>query len=389
VISNAVLVRIGLISYALYLVHWPIIVFWHYLADSFVLTDQVLVLFITFILAFLLHRYVEQPFRGGQFFIRRPIWKGGIMISLIFIFSIGLHAYYTKGWSWRIGKSVVNFEEVESAKAFHRQYYGGAGYPFYGVVSGAHSPDIVLVGDSHGRHYAEGLNKVIAEPYGYNLNIAAGTSCFHLPDFTRTTKGQDWDSLCLDGLTKAISYIHSSKTFPLVVLSHSWNTQMTRADKLNVEGERIRAKITAEDLVSGILDFKTLIGDAKLVVIGNVPRSGVNLYDIFTRPRLLMLDNYKPEKYLYSFRSREPKLAETNKILQRGALETGKYIFIDPFEYLCDELRCRNTDDSNRLIYSDATHLSTFGSIFLIKNIEGALVNILKSTSNKNVLQSK
>ena len=46
-----------------------------------------------------------------------------------------------------------------------------------------------------------------------------------------------------------------------------------------------------------------------------------------------------------------------------------KLIFFDPFDYFCENLKCKQVIDGN-LLYSDDQHLSAFGSNYLIKKIE-------------------
>lgn len=377
-LSNKLMVGIGLISYSLYLVHWPIISFYHYLGDEqeLILTQQLSIVVLSFVLAFCLYRFVETPLRQPNYFKENKL-RLATALGIFFVFSgAGYHAYKNNGWEWRVGEPIVNFEEMENSSEFHKKYYGGADYPYYGAVKTNKAPDMVILGDSHGRHYAEGVYQVIAKPNNYSLYIASGTSCFHLPNFTRTTKGHNWDVNCPKRLEIAKSYLEKSKKPPLVIISHSWQSQMGRADILDSSGKRIGIEVSIQHLKQGVLDLKEFIGSSKLVVIGDVPRAGTNLYDIFTRPRPLMFGGFNPEEYLY--RERDPKLEEINAEFKRLAEETGGFIFIDPFDYLCDATRCRNLDDERRLIYSDAGHLSKYGSLFVIDAIKDRILTLLK-----------
>lgn len=63
-LRNRVAVRIGLISYSLYLVHWPVIVFYNYynfVTPTFV--EKFGFVIVSFVLAELMYRFVETPFR--------------------------------------------------------------------------------------------------------------------------------------------------------------------------------------------------------------------------------------------------------------------------------------------------------------------------------------
>src|SRR5262249_30904039 len=63
-LSNAPMVFVGEISYSLYLVHWPIIVFCKYnRIDSLSLPDEWAICAAAVVLATLMYRFVETPFR--------------------------------------------------------------------------------------------------------------------------------------------------------------------------------------------------------------------------------------------------------------------------------------------------------------------------------------
>lgn len=42
-------------------------------------------------------------------------------------------------------------------------------------------------------------------------------------------------------------------------------------------------------------------------------------------------------------------------------------LFINPFEVFCEGLECKNILDDNQPVYTDNSHLSTWGSEFLIR----------------------
>jgi len=65
-LNNRLMVGIGLISYSLYLIHWPVIVFYRYRhVEDLTFLDQAAVILISLFLAMLSYRWIEQPFRRG------------------------------------------------------------------------------------------------------------------------------------------------------------------------------------------------------------------------------------------------------------------------------------------------------------------------------------
>jgi hypothetical protein len=94
-------VAIGLISYSLYLVHWPIIVFARYaLLRDLAGWEIGAVVVASFVLAYLSYRYVETPFRRP----RRPVnrWRlfAGTAVVLATLCALGVAGTWTRGMSF-------------------------------------------------------------------------------------------------------------------------------------------------------------------------------------------------------------------------------------------------------------------------------------------------
>lgn len=378
ILSNKIMLGIGLISYSLYLFHWPIIVFWNYLSPNPSIVDNMLISLISLILAYLSYKFVEQPFRKNKLINYSVINKILIIGLPVFLIFISWSMYIHNGWKWRINSPV--FENVGDSKDFHKKFYGGEGYSTFLGVNISAPADIVLLGDSHGKHYAEGIYKLIAEPNKYNFYIAAGTSCFALPNFTRTTVGEDWDNLCKNALNTGLDFIQKGNK-PLVILSEYWLFQFRRAGLLDNNGKKIDRKVTMEDVKEGILNLKKLIGDSQLIVIGNVPGSGYNLYDIFSRPKPMFFTKFNPEDYYFYSKSLKENL-DFNNELKNLAKNTNQFIFLDPHDILCKNDKCKNINNDKNLIYSDNYHLSKYGSIEVIKGFKEKLLELLNKKGN-------
>lgn len=358
-LSNRIFVGIGLISYSLYLVHWPIIVFTLYVKKDISPFEQIVMAIMSFTLAWLSYIFIECPFRYGKIKLNYNVLVGFVLLPLFVMAAMGLHMKENDGWAWRIS-STLNFEDVGDAATFHKTFYGGAGYPRYGAVKTTRSPEVILVGDSHGRHYAEGIYKEWTEPEGKAFYIAAGSYFIHLPSFTRTTEGTDWERIVGNSMGRMLSFVHEASSPPVIVISHYWLNQMKKADLLGEDGRRQGIHVGVEEVVVGISILKQMVGDAKLVVVGQVPRPEYNLYDIFSRPRLPFFSNIKPDDYTKSPLNSEIK--EFNRQLAMAANSTGAFIFLDPCDVLCVEGSCRNIDSKNHFLYSDGNHLSKYGS---------------------------
>ncbi len=113
-LANRTMVFIGLISYSLYLVHWPLFVFYKYtVPHTLEVTETVKLLVVSFILAVFMYACIEQPFRKksgkkNRFF--QPLYFFSIIVLLLLLLAgLSLHAWKNDGWSWRIHNREISY----------------------------------------------------------------------------------------------------------------------------------------------------------------------------------------------------------------------------------------------------------------------------------------
>jgi peptidoglycan/LPS O-acetylase OafA/YrhL len=367
-IANPLAVGIGTISYSLYLAHWPIIVFWSYSRGASDWQGKVILGLAATLLGYLGWRYVETPFRQRR--IRLRI----LAFPAVALLAVGIAMARSDGWAWRCSNP-LQFDISGNAQDFHRSHYGGYGYRPGFVDGKATSADIVLLGDSHGAHYAEGMNKEVAQPFGASLYICAGPSYLHMPGIGRVTAGYDPLAFARNDVPALRKVVSASERVPIFVISQSWCFQQAIADRIDETGARTNEGVDFEEVVAGLLRLKRMFGISTLVVIGEVPGAGINCFEEMTRPALSQ--RFDPEQVR---RRRLPNdAADFNRRMAKAAQQTGEFCFFDPADALCDTNGCRNIDDLGRPIYSDAYHLSIFGSRLVIAHFAPQLTQLLKA----------
>ena len=150
---------IGRISYSLYLWHWPLFAYTHYWALSEPsAATRVLIIFASFVLAFLSWRFVESPFRhpthaAGNFSALASAGGSALLLSIL---ALGL--VYTDGVPQRFSESVkrciaTHSEKHPSNRPSHRTSLADARsgkFPVFGVPN-TEPPALFVWGDSHAR----------------------------------------------------------------------------------------------------------------------------------------------------------------------------------------------------------------------------------------------
>lgn len=126
-LRNPISVFLGRISYSLYLVHWPVVVFYKHISFQNVVvgkTRLVLLLF-TFTLAIALHYMIENRFRA-PLKKRRPgsLRRGALWLALpLIVLVASVHAYSNDGWRTRFdGNVIAAIGDIEAKQLIRRTY---------------------------------------------------------------------------------------------------------------------------------------------------------------------------------------------------------------------------------------------------------------------------
>ena len=187
-LSSKLPVAIGLISYSLYLWHWPLIVFAEYARDEKLSgLWQVGVIAASLLAAWASWRWIERPFRSTQRFGQKRIfvWSGLGMAALS---AAALALIPLGGWASRFPPDVARFSAAKDDFSPKRgaclsDAIGGARSECTLGAPGA-APTALLWGDSHGVEFAWVLGQDYANK-GQALIQRTRGSCPPMLGFTR------------------------------------------------------------------------------------------------------------------------------------------------------------------------------------------------------------
>lgn len=145
---------IGLISYSLYLWHWPIIAYCNYL-NIFKppVSDRLVTLVLSVLFGILSWKYVETPFRKRQLASsRKAIFSWGA-IGSAFILICGVLCDRTQGFPSRFNEQVQRYAhakvEVDLTKDLKTSDITKGNYVHLGVDNANLRPTVFVWGDSH------------------------------------------------------------------------------------------------------------------------------------------------------------------------------------------------------------------------------------------------
>lgn len=218
---------VGLISYSLYLWHWPVLVFFRHYANGAVPTagEAVWILGGSIGLAFLTWKFVEKPIRRPW---PRPVIAIGAGLSAAGLIAIiGLAVGVTGGFSNRLSgdaakmASLDRMWEWECPRKAYITELGGSFCTFGAPWEDAEIRGVIW-GDSHAEHMAPLVEAAIE---GKSVAVLLYPYCPAILDgHIRRDIGEnpDYNSTCADRRTNVVRWLRANPTIRLVVLSAAW-----------------------------------------------------------------------------------------------------------------------------------------------------------------------
>lgn len=185
-LSNLVAVKIGLISYSIYLIHWPLFVFYQYPTPrSLENTEIVVLVIITLLLATLMYRLIETPFRRLQIANMKISATGFALACTLFALITTLpaaHVWKKQGWPWRFQhpQSIVDLSTFNYQSEMDKRFiYSKLNIDCYNKISenctSATTIDGLVIGNSHA---IDGYNALTVASKGrHHLTMLSLAAC--------------------------------------------------------------------------------------------------------------------------------------------------------------------------------------------------------------------
>jgi peptidoglycan/LPS O-acetylase OafA/YrhL len=335
---------VGLISYSLYLWHWPVIVLQK---ASFFLgegldpkVEKALMIAVSIVLAWISFLVVEQPFRGRTWLSRRGRWldrrqmfiAGGLGLAALSLLAALLIA--CRGFPSRMspGANRTAAFLTESPLLTMKDPTCMAGIGLRDRVNAGRcltfakdAPNVLLLGDSHAAHLWSGLSAALP---GVNLMQATAGGC--RPTWPASTK----DAICEALLGDIYGSWLEARRPDLVILAARWEPS------------------DLGELPTTIAAYRRL--GVPVVILGPVPRYDQQL------PRLLIAADQRRDPALPQ-RHRMPVARKADRALAEIAHRQG-VPYVSLYGALCPADRCVTRTPAGGPLQYDGGHLTFDGS---------------------------
>ena len=341
-LENSVVVWIGLLSYSLYLFHWPVLAFARYILNTtegylhLPLSVQAICLALIFALSICSYYAVERPLRRSNVVgIKALVWYFAIPSAALVLLAVGV--VLKKGMPERFST-----DTIDTAYQFsHVNKNTCPSLVNLGCIGGDESSDkeILLYGNSHAEHHFEMLS-MLAKDEQMQLKMYASGGCSPTIQSAK----------CNSTLTAYVEAVQQGTE--ISVIAFRWDQ--------NFDNEEYLSEVD------------------KIIMLAQANSKKVI---VMAQPPLL---NFSPSKVANCDRLGIscPKPADPVNDLYPGYNDAVKQRvtalgaeFYDPYTSITDVSQLYEGD---KLLYSDTDHLSVYGGRWLYEQASGQTSTLLK-----------
>jgi len=366
------LVFVGLISYSLYLWHWPLVVYAKLmLVNEFNDAERTVVIVGSFVLATLSWKFVEAPFRDrARFPSRSRLFAGAgcitaavMALAAVFVLQGGMPSRDLPEGMPEIVAVDPGWAHWKACEELGEERNGD---PELCSIGGEGQPTFMLWGDSHALALASAVHLKALE-HGRSGLIAVRTACPPLVGIDRQGR-----TSCREFNAAIAERLADEPGIDAVILAARWTLAANGERYKNEEGSSVTLADAGDEgagsgnaaLFETGLDrtLDTLARAGKQVIlVGQVPEVGFDVPTSNYAARLTGRDVTEMiAPTVEEFAERSATVAE---VLDRSS--RGRDIQrLEPSSLLCGESRCRVVIDGTPL-YRDDNHLSLRGNVLI------------------------
>lgn len=335
-LSHPAMVHVGLISYPLYLWHWPLIALGHHLHHARTIFDKSVIIAASFALAEATYRFIETPIRSRK---RLPTARGLLAAAGAFavpLAGFGVHAYLTDGAAYRFSPIARSFLTAPfSASGDRCGFLVRVVHPSAQVCALHTEPSarqrLLIWGNSHADMWS-GLFIELGRKNKVSVFLNA-----------RNCRATVDSRFCGKGVQDEILRFISSEHITDVVLASAWYGQYGISDA------------AFEDQLSAVVDALSARAGRIWLVVDTPSGRELDPITEFERNRRA------PQFGAVSLQVYDPRRRRERELFRSLSARHGNVGVIDPSVALCDDVRCPGGSGAE-VWYRDTHHVTNAGA---------------------------
>lgn len=359
-LMNPIAVWFGLISYPLYLWHWPILSFLQIIEGEYPHRSvRIGAVFLSVMLAWLTYRFVERPIRFGSLMASKTILLiiliGGVGAGGLYISHIGGHTPYN-AYLAHIAEAKGDWAYPEGLE---RGQLEGVFY------TSKKPPEVVFLGDSHIEQYGPRVVDLYRRGFSKEIAFVTGGGCPPIPNVY-----EDRHKYCYEMIEIFKEVLSQNDIRTIIIGAHFYSylggghTEGVGYQHYFKDVDEIVPLYKKKGVELAKKSFFKFVSDLskayKVVVLLDIPTD-----DRFDPSKLLSAKNGRrpiplvplnPNKL--SFPQAEYQVLFTEK-MKKNLLELNVE-FVNQAELICPDGLCLPVIDKGKPIYKDSGHMRPF-----------------------------
>lgn len=359
-LSAKVLVFVGLISYSLYLWHWPIYAYFTYVYGALNESERFLLLIASLLVSYLSYRLVEQPVRRSGSNVSGKKVAAVCIFFAVVLAVVGQFIRKEHGYIDRLPEAAKVYANDREWGKFQKkcseltaERLRNSDYCRFGPKSDQSEKIIVTWGDSHNAALLP-LYKAMAEKHQVHVKHFGKTACNLMVDDLVPDAG------CKLFNDEVFTYLKNNDVTDVIVASRwssglkeeSYKPDKKSYDKLTESGYELEFQRIVKQF-SGL--------DATVWLVTEVPLQKYDVAEFMTKS-VMKGDDSIPE--LLTLAEHRLRVGFTDRLLINAARDNDSIKIINTESGLCDDHECKAIVDG-RSLYKDDDHLSNFGAMYL------------------------
>jgi len=370
-------VTIGLISYSLYLWHWPLFAFARYYFDRSLQWEEVGGLIgLSLFVAYVTYRWVEQPARSITLARVPQVLVAGVLSLAAFVF-IGKAS---RAWTFNVDPEIRRLDAaVRSENALRRPCSGPKNIfrDDEACTFGRHrtggSYDMAIFGDSHANHFTPAMD-LLAQQAGMSGRQITVGGCLALLGYSEIVSPHATEMDCRSLREAMVQFVQKNPRLQIAVLAHHWSSYTGKSiygdqapiyvlASSNDERSHQRSLQVLRQSLEQTIDFFVQHG-IHMVLLGEVP-----LYasDPVKCIAAALRQGRNAESCHRPVQEVRERLGPMNSMLSELAARRG-VSFVSPLDAMCDTAWCSPVADGVYL-YRDRAHLNRLGAEHLARGM--------------------
>lgn len=348
-LSARLMVAVGLISYPLYLWHWPALSFGRIIFGPLSLAEVFILIVLAFFASILTYYLVERPFRlrllngwevplllagAGGILVMSTLMATGVILPRLHAMKVPV------GTSWDVFENQPAFSSVNKIGTY--------------VLGADRRNKVFLIGDSHLAHYGARIDEIIkTDPQSLGATFAMGGGC--IPLLNVHVEGDSRRGCA--GMIQAAFQLAQIGEAKNVGIVGAWNWYFTQvSDYFFEENGRIVPLNTPEGLHLAMValetEIRSLVQAGKTVFVVLDGPWSQSLFPSAAKLRLLAGSaRFQPNATIPA----SPEQSALNERMKAVVINAGG-IPLDAYSALCGSGACRITDAEGNPVFLDPSH---------------------------------